>query len=134
MIRRHYFPKSTAAQRQPQKAQLPVYVMFLTDGQTSDEEFTERQITEASYEPIFWQFMGIGKSNKSTKKGFWQRLTETDFSFLEKLDTMNNRFIDNANFFSVESPDKETDEDLYDLMLAEYKEWIPKARQLGLLD
>jgi hypothetical protein len=47
---------------------------------------------------------------------------------------MNNRFIDNANFFSVEAPDQETDEDLYDLLLAEYKEWIPKARQLGLLD
>jgi len=134
MIRRHYFPKSTAAQRQPQKAQLPVYVMFLTDGQTSNEGFTERQITEASYEPIFWQFMGIGKSNKSTKKGFWQKLTETDFSFLEKLDTMDNRFIDNANFFSVEAPDQETDEGLYDLLLTEYKEWIPKARQLGLLD
>ena len=134
MIRRHYFPKSTAAQRQPQKDRLPVYVMFLTDGQTSNESFTERQIAEASYEPIFWQFMGIGKSNKSTKKGFWQKLTETDFSFLEKLDTMNNRFIDNANFFSVEAPDQETDEGLYDLLLAEYKEWIPKARQLGLLD
>ena len=134
MIRRHYFPKSMAAQGQPQKAQLPVYVMFLTDGQTSSEGFTERQITEASYEPIFWQFMGIGKSNKSTKKGFWQKLTETDFSFLEKLDTMNNRFIDNANFFSVEAPDQETDEGLYDLLLTEYKEWIPKARQSGLLD
>ncbi len=133
MIRRHYFPRSTAAQGQPQKAQLPVYVMFLTDGQTSNEGFTERQITEASYEPIFWQFMGIGKSNKSTKQGFWQKLTATDFSFLEKLDTMNNRFIDNASFFSVEAPDQETDEGLYDLLLTEYKEWIPKAKQLGLL-
>lgn len=134
MIRRHYYPRSSAAQKQPQKDRLPVYVMFLTDGQTSNENLTERQIVEASYEPIFWQFMGIGKSNKSTKKSFWQKLTETDFSFLEKLDTMNNRFIDNANFFSVETPDQESDEALYDLLLSEYKEWIPKARQQGLLE
>lgn len=134
LIRRHYFPKSSAAQKQPQKDRLPVYVMFITDGQTSNENLTERQILEASYEPIFWQFMGIGKSNKSTKKSFWQQLTETDFSFLEKLDTMDNRFIDNANFFSVETPDQESDEGLYDLLLGEYKEWIPKARKLGLLE
>ena len=67
MIRRHYFPKSTAAQRQPQKDRLHVYVMFLTDGQTSNESFTERQIAEASYEPIFWQFMGMDE-------GGWQRV------------------------------------------------------------
>jgi stress response protein SCP2/uncharacterized protein YegL len=134
LIRRHYFPKSSAAQKRPQKDHLPVYVMFITDGQTSNESLAERQIMEASYEPIFWQFMGIGKSNKSTKKSFWQQLTETDFSFLEKLDTMDNRFIDNANFFSVETPDQESDEGLYDLLLGEYKEWIPKARKLDLLE
>ncbi len=134
LIRRHYYPTSSATQKQPQKDRLPVYVMFLTDGQTSNEREAERQIIEASYEPIFWQFMGIGKSNKSTKKGFWQQLTSTDFSFLEKLDTMQNRYIDNANFFSVEMPDQESDEGLYDLLLGEYKEWIPKARKLGLLE
>ncbi|MDD2892812.1 MAG: VWA domain-containing protein, partial [Halothiobacillaceae bacterium] len=65
---------------------------------------------------------------------FWQQLTATDFSFLEKLDTMNNRYIDNANFFSVETPDQESDDGLYDLLLGEYKDWIPKARKLGLLE
>lgn len=134
MIRHHYYPRSSAAQKKPQKDCMPVYVMFLTDGQTANESMTERQIVEASYEPIFWQFMGIGKSNKSTKKSFWQQLTATDFSFLEKLDTMDNRFIDNANFFSVETPDQESDEGLYDLLLGEYKDWIPKARKLGLLE
>jgi len=134
MIRRHYYPKSSASQKVPQKDRMPVYVMFLTDGQTSNEREAERQIVEASYEPIFWQFMGIGQSNKSTKKGFWQQLTSTDFSFLEKLDTMQSRFIDNANFFSVEMPDQESDESLYDLLLGEYKDWIPKARAQGLLE
>lgn len=134
-IRRFYFPRSSAAQQQPHSDSLPVYVMFLTDGQTSDEALAERQVRESSYEPLFWQFMGIGKSNKAPaqKKGFFARLFETDFAFLEKLDTMPGRYLDNANFFSVGKPDEYPDEELYDLLLGEYKTWLPQARQRGLL-
>jgi hypothetical protein len=38
--------------------------MFVTDGSTHDEALTERQLRWSSREPIFWQFMGIGKSRK----------------------------------------------------------------------
>ena len=78
--------------------------------------------------------MGIGKSNKGVKKkGFLVRLTQSDFSFLEKLDDLAGRYIDNADFFSVERPDQETDEDLYALMLTEYKDWLAQAKQKNLL-
>lgn len=133
-IRRHYYPQGGRAGK-PISDRLPVYVMFVTDGQTMDEKVSEQQVREASFEPIFWQFMGIGKSNKSgnKKKGFFARLLETDFSFLEKLDTLDGRYIDNANFFSVETPDQQSDEELYELLLSEYKGWLPLARQRGLL-
>lgn len=134
-IRQHYYPQGVRNGK-PIADKMPVYVMFVTDGQTMDEKLSEEQIREASFEPIFWQFMGIGKSNKSgnsKKKGFFARLLETDFSFLEKLDTLEGRHIDNANFFSVEKPDQESDEDLYELLLLEYKVWLPLARQRGLL-
>jgi stress response protein SCP2 len=134
-IRRFYFPGSSAAQQRPHRAALPVYVMFLTDGQTTDEALAERQVRESSFEPLFWQFMGIGKSNKAPaqKKGFFARLFETDFAFLEKLDNMPGRHLDNANFFSVSKPDEYPDDALYDLLLSEYKGWLPQARQSGLL-
>ena len=143
-IRRFYFPDSCAAQGRPQAAAtLPVYVMFLTDGQTSNEEFAERQVQESSFEPLFWQFMGIGRSSKpsnptnpgkpSPQPGFFASLFASDFAFLEKLDAMTGRYLDNANFFSVLKPDEFTDEVLYDLLLAEYKGWLPQARKLGLL-
>lgn len=134
-IRQHYYPNGGRGGK-PISDRMPVYVMFVTDGQTMDEKVSEQQIREASFEPIFWQFMGIGKSNKSgnnKKKGFFARLLESDFSFLEKLDTMEGRYIDNANFFSVDKPDEESDEDLYELLLSEYKAWLPLARQKGLL-
>nr|MBL8457408.1 VWA domain-containing protein [Zoogloeaceae bacterium] len=133
-IRRHFYPQGGRPGK-PISDRLPVYVMFVTDGQTMDEKVSEQQIREASFEPIFWQFMGIGKSNKGSdkKKGFFARLLETDFSFLEKLDTLDGRYIDNANFFSVERPDQPSDEELYELLLLEYKAWLPLARQRGLL-
>ena len=132
-VRRFYFPDADGSERtEPCKSALPVYVMFVTDGSTHDEAFTERQLRLASREPIFWQFMGIGKSRKG-KGGFLSGLFDSDFTFLEKLDELNGRLVDNANFFSVASPDEHADPELYDLLMAEYPAWLKLARQHGLL-
>lgn len=142
LIRRFYFPDGGGGRRQQAvRAALPVYVMFLTDGEAGDRPKALDQIRWASYEPIFWQFMGIGKSNKATgvapaKKGFMAKLgalLETDFAFLEQLDTLEGRFVDNANFFSVADPEAVPDEELYDLLMAEYPSWVRDAPRLGLL-
>ncbi len=111
---------------------LPVYVMFATDGDTSDRSQSEQQIKEASQEPIFWQFMAIGTPPEE-RKGFFSRLLGADFQFLQHLDTMRNRFIDNANFFLVRDPAEPSDEELIALMMAEYPAWLTAARVKGLL-
>lgn len=132
-VRRHYFPDAGGGERkEPIKAELPVYVMFVTDGTTSDKPLTERQIRWASREPIFWQFMGIGKGKKSKNKSL-SSFADSDFPFLEKLDELDGRFIDNADFFSVASPDEHSDPELYDLLMTEYPGWVQLARQKGLL-
>jgi stress response protein SCP2/uncharacterized protein YegL len=132
-VRRHYFPDAGGGERRSlQASSLPVYVMFLTDGTTSDKPLTERQLRWSSREPIFWQFMGIGKGKKSKSK-LLANFADSDFPFLEKLDELDGRLIDNANFFSVVSPDEHPDEELYDLLMAEYPEWVRQARQCGLL-
>jgi len=104
---------------------LPVYVMFVTDGGTGDARRSETQIKEASAEPIFWQFMAIGKAragSKSTRK----RLP-SGFEFLEHLDAMPGRVIDNANFFCVADPAELADEELYELLMSEYPAWLKAA-------
>ena len=132
-VRRHYFPDSRGGERkQPLKAALPVYVMFVTDGGTSDKPLTERQLRWASREPIFWQFMGIGKGRKSKAKAL-ASFADSDFPFLEKLDELDGRLIDNADFFAVASPDEHSDDRLYDLLMTEYPGWVKQARQQGLL-
>ncbi|MGX9712872.1 VWA domain-containing protein [Janthinobacterium lividum] len=132
-IRAFYFPDAAGGERtRPVAAELPVYVMFVTDGGTSDQATTEKQLRWASNEPIFWQFMGIGKGRKSKSK-FLAAFADSDFPFLEKLDELQGRLVDNANYFSVSSPDEHSDEELYDLLMTEYPGWLKLARSNGLL-
>ncbi len=134
LIRQHYF--GHCERGVPLKQKVPVYVMFLTDGATSDENGARQQVQDSSYEPLFWQFMGLGKSKKDVKKsggGFWAKAFASDFTFLEELDNMGGRYVDNANFFSVANPDDLPDDELYDLLMSEYPDWVKAAPGKGLL-
>ncbi len=135
IIREFYFPNSV--NRKITKAECPVYVMFVTDGATFDEDVTRANLQDSSYQGIFWQFMAIGKSSKDVKTkgigGFFRSLAASDFRFLEELDNLQGRLIDNANFFSVEDPTKVSDEELYDLLMNEYPTWLKQASQNGLI-
>jgi stress response protein SCP2 len=147
-VRQHYFPDAGGGKRtSPHAEKLPVYVMFVTDGQTTDQHGTKQQVEWSSYEPLFWQFMAIGRSSrnvtaqgapppKKKRGGFGARLASAlggDFQFLEELDDMPGRYIDNADFFSVADPADLSDEQLYDLMMNEYPSWLQGARQQGLV-
>lgn len=141
LVRQHYF--GTADLRNaPFGQELPVYVMFVTDGRTMDEAITRDQIIASSFEPLFWQFLAIGKSSHSVAPGAsmkkpsrWGggRKSGGEFEFLEELDAMTGRYVDNANFFAVEDPATIPDADLYELLMNEYPGWLQLARQRGLL-
>jgi len=100
----------------PKQLDLPVYVIFITDGENYDERDAERAMIEASKHGIFFQFIGIGNSS---------------FPFLEKLDDMPGRVIDNADFFTVRDLKNTSDDDLYKKMMTEFPEWIRMSRQAG---
>lgn len=118
VIRAHYF--GSDAPRSTPHTDVPVYVMFITDGATFDEDIASRHVMSSSYEPLFWQFMAIGRSRR-------------DFAFLEGLDDMKGRFLDNADFFNVEDPASLSDDQLFELMTTEYPNWLQQARGKGLL-
>ncbi|MCF2525959.1 VWA domain-containing protein [Yinghuangia soli] len=154
LVRENYF--KTAAQRYaPLSDRVPVYVMFITDGMTTTEQQTREQVVHSSYEPMFWQFMGIGPSPKAVDKTdpnavdpnapkkklklgerLQNKLIEKltgGFAFLEELDNMQGRYTDNAAFFAVTDPANLTDEALFELMMEEYPDWLNRARSMGLL-
>ena len=121
-IREHYFG-SARERKTPLSDTIPVFVMFITDGATNDEKVATAQIKAASYEPIFWSFMGIGDDR---------------FAYLRKLDDMDGRYTDNADFFAV--TDNEligrnpiSDDALFERLMTEYPDWLRRARSKGLL-
>ncbi|MFJ8528593.1 VWA domain-containing protein [Bacillus sp. NPDC094106] len=99
----------------------PTFVVFITDGDNFDKPEAERIIRESSDQPIFWQFVGIGK------KG--------NFAFLEKLDNMDGRVIDNANFvrFTKEEINSMSQEKLYETLMNEFPLWIKEAKAHGFI-
>lgn len=103
----------------PKKLKYPVYVIFITDGENADKNYAEEAIREASKHGIFFQFVGIGSAA---------------FPFLEKLDNLSGRFIDNANFFKVPDLNRMSDSDLYSKLLNEFPSWITLAKQNNLIE
>lgn len=94
----------------------PVFLVFINDG--GCKAGIKKYMVKSSYKPIFWQFVGIGNSN---------------FDVLRKLDTMEGRFIDNANFFHIEDISKISDEELYENLLNEFPMWLKEAKEKGLI-
>lgn len=97
---------------------MPVYVLFVTDGANYDRQEAERVIREASNLPIFWQFVGLGRPPGG-------------FPFLEYLDDMPGRFLDNADFFVYDG--KMSDEQLFRALLNEFPKWVEAARAKGIV-
>lgn len=94
-------------------AHTPTYVVFITDGECQDERQAEQMIRDYSQFPIFFQFVGIGR---------------TRFNFLEKLDELKGRYIDNAGFFQLNDFNSISTDVLYKRLLKEYPEYLVKAK------
>ncbi|MFH1404556.1 MAG: VWA domain-containing protein [Patescibacteria group bacterium] len=96
----------------------PVFNIFVTDGANGDPADAERIIREISKLPMFTQFVGIGRERKD---------------FLEKLDDLSGRFVDNAGFCELGDISQMDDDDFVGALLNEYPEWCTKAQGLGLI-
>lgn len=92
-----------------QKEEPPVFVIFITDGANSDKPATNQVILKSSEQKMFIQFVGIG---------------EETFPYLEKLDELSGRRVDNTGFIKVKDFELLKDEEVYDMLLSQYPEWL----------
>ncbi|MFJ8529497.1 vWA domain-containing protein [Bacillus sp. NPDC094106] len=99
-----------------EKSEEPAFVIFINDG--GCKKGIQKPVVFSSNQPIFWQFVGIGDGK---------------FDVLRKLDEMDGRFIDNANFFYIRDIEKTTDETLYNNLLSEFPMWIKEAKEKRVL-
>ncbi|MGW6566992.1 VWA domain-containing protein [Streptomyces sp. NPDC054975] len=97
---------------------VPTLVLFFSDGGVYRDAQIERELREAVEEPIFWQFVGLGRSH---------------YGVLERFDTMAGRRVDNVGFFAVDDIGRVPDAELYDRLLSEFPSWITAAGRAGIL-
>ncbi|MGW0869915.1 VWA domain-containing protein [Streptomyces sp. NPDC002740] len=109
--------KAAIAEHQNSGATDPGLIIFQTDGEPDERWAVERLLKRASKLPIFWAFIGFGGR----------------VSFLEKLNDLRGRKVDNASFFHAADPHAVTDEQLYDGIARQYAQWITAARAAGIL-
>lgn len=96
----------------------PVYALFLTDGAPDSKPEAVRALTEVSTSPVFWKFLSIGP---------------TAIPFLQKLDDLDTRFVDNADYKHVGNVDNISEKDLFEMLLDEYPSWVKEVRAKGLI-
>lgn len=96
---------------------MPVYVIFITDGEVGNSSEIKKLMREASEKPIFWQFVGV--SGK-------------DYGVLKKLDTLKGRYIDNANFFALDDFRSVSTQELYSRLLNEFPLWLQAAKNKNM--
>lgn len=98
-----YFKKS--------KSNLPVFCLFITDGASSDKSRAKKAIIKSSHENIFYQFVGIGPN-------------DNEFKFLEKLDDLEGRPVDNTGFIRMRDLDRMGTDECFKELLSQYPDWL----------
>lgn len=96
----------------------PTLVLFFSDGGVYRNKEIEQELRDAVDEPIFWQFVGLGRSN---------------YGVLERFDTLPGRRVDNVGFFAVDDISGVPDPELYDRLLSQFPAWMTAARRLGII-
>lgn len=90
-------------------ANVPTFVIFITDGANADKTQTDKVIRDSSNKNIFVQFVGIGSAS---------------FPYLEKLDDLTGRVVDNTGFIKVSDMARLSDEQLFEMLLEQYPDWL----------
>lgn len=86
-----------------------IFVIFITDGDNSDKRETDAIIRELSQTRTFVQFIGIGSEK---------------FKYLQQLDDLDGREVDNTGFTKFKDISKVSDTDLYSKVLEQFADWL----------
>lgn len=87
----------------------PAFGIFITDGANDDRYETDNAVRNSSKYKIFYQFVGIGGER---------------FDYLQKLDDLSGRAVDNTAFIKVSDFSKLSDDELYAKLLEQYPAWL----------
>ena len=86
-----------------------IFVIFITDGDNSDMSETDEIVRELSKTKTFIQFIGVG---------------DEKFKYLQKLDDLSGRAVDNTGFTRFKDISKVDDTELYEKVLEQFADWL----------
>jgi len=109
--------RNVIVEHQQSGATDPGLVIFQTDGEPDNRAAAEQALRDASGLPLFFSFIGFGNS----------------IGFLERLDDLDGRAVDNASFFHAGTTASVTDTELYDGITHEYAAWLTAATAAGIV-
>ena len=92
---------------------VPVYVIFVTDGGIYEESKIKKLIIESSRLPIFWQFVGASGS---------------DYGIIANLNNIKDKYVENTNFFSIDDFEAISNSELYSQLLNKFPSWLKEAK------
>lgn len=97
---------------------IPTFVIFITDGNCGDPTETRQAIIEASNHAIFWKFIGIGNER---------------FAFLQELDDMSGRRVDNADLKKWSDLPSVPDSQFFPDVMEEFDTWLTAVKSEKIL-
>lgn len=97
----------------------PTLVLFLTDGRLSSDWEIEEILIKTSRFPIFWQFVGLHGE---------------EYGILDRLDTIDGRYINNADFLKTGDIDDLSDGALYSRLLSQVDAWLDELAFKRMLE
>lgn len=90
-------------------SKIPTLVLFITDGNNLDKNATDEALRKSSKTNVFFQFIGVGNA---------------EFKYLESLDKLDGRDIDNTSYLHFSSFKDFTNKEMYQKVLGNYPSWL----------
>lgn len=109
--------RKVAAHYSRSETSAPALVIFQSDGDPNDQAAVEEELRTASKHPLYWAFVGFGNHVR----------------FLQRLDTLGGRAVDNAGFFHASSPHRVSDAELLDGITEGIPAWLHAASAAGII-
>ena len=91
----------------------PTLILAWSDGGVGSEKQIIKKLVDSSGKPIFWMWLGLGRSN---------------YGVLTRLQTIRGCTVQNAGFIQIDNIEQMLDEDLYSQIFAIVSRWYTAAK------
>jgi vWA found in TerF C terminus len=137
-VRRQIYPRNRGGKTDKLcvKEEKPVCIICLMSHPVEDANMAQWQLRWASYEPLFWEFIavtGVKGYMKTDEVLSRQGGVGGDFRFLDQLNHLDERVVENAGYLTVGLMGEYVVQDMYGAILKRYTDWLAQGIKKGMV-